>query len=351
MIRDVAIVAVAQAPNVRRDDDNTEVEMLLPVIQEVIARSGLRRDQIDFTCSGSCDYLVGMAFSFLRGLDAAGAWPPIAESHVEQDGAWALFETVVRLQHGDMDTAIVYGFGKSSVGDLPEVLALQLDPYYQVPLWPDAVSLAALQARAMLDRGKATEEDFAAVAARNRRSGMDNPFAQVTGDADPSDLLAEPYLVAPLRKHDCAPISDGASAVILAAGDLANQLCDRPAWIRAIDHRIEPHALGVRDLTTSPSTKEAGRRAGVHDGKVDIAELYAPFSHQELIVREALGLDDGVEINPSGGVLSAHPFMAAGLTRVVEVASRIMDGRARRGVAHATSGPCLQHNLVTVLEA
>jgi len=350
-MRDVAIVAVAQAPNVRRDDDHNEVEMLLPVIKEVIARSGLSRDEISFTCSGSCDYLVGMAFSFLRGLDAAGAWPPIAESHVEQDGAWALQEAYLRLQHGDIDTALVYGFGKSSLGDLPEVLALQLDPYYELPLWPDSVSLAALQARALLDSGRATERDMAEVAARSRRDALGNPFAQVTGDADVDDLLAEDYLVAPLRRHDCPPVSDGASAVVLVAGDKARELCDRPAWIRAIDQRIEPHSIGVRDLTRSPSTEMAAEVTRVHAGKIDVAEIYAPFTHQELILREALGLDDSVPVNPSGGALAAHPFMAAGLTRVVEVASRIMDGRADRGLAHATSGPCLQHNLVTVLEA
>jgi acetyl-CoA acetyltransferase len=350
-MRDVAIVAVAQAPSVRRDDDHNEVEMLLPVIKEVIARSGLSREDIAFTCSGSCDYLVGMAFSFLRGLDAAGAWPPIAESHVEQDGAWALQEAFLRLQHGDIDTALVYGFGKSSLGDLPEVLALQLDPYYELPLWPDAISLAALQARALLDSGRASERDMAEVAARSRRDALNNPFAQVAGEVDAEVLLKDDYLVTPLRPHDCPPVSDGAAAVVLAVGDVARELCDRPAWIRAIDQRIEPHSIGVRDLTRSPSTELAAEMTRVHAGKIDVAEIYAPFTHQELILREALGLDDRVPVNPSGGALAAHPFMAAGLTRVVEVATRIMDGRADRGLAHATSGPCLQHNLVTVLEA
>jgi hypothetical protein len=43
--------------------------------------------------------------------------------------------------------------------------------------------------------------------------------------------------------------------------------------------------------------------------------------------------------------------MAAGLTRVGEASQRIIDGRAARAVAHATSGPCLQQNLVCVLDA
>ena len=54
--------------------------------------------------------------------------------------------------------------------------------------------------------------------------------------------------------------------------------------------------------------------------------------------------------NPSGGVLAGNLMMASGLSRIGEVAQRIIFGEHRRGVAHATSGPCLQHNLVTVLE-
>jgi acetyl-CoA acetyltransferase len=350
-MRDVAVVAFAQAKNVRRELDRNEVEILMPVVREAVERSGIPRAEIGFTCSGSCDYLAGQPFSFVLALDAAGAWPPINESHVEMDGAWALYEAWVKIQTGEVDSALVYAFGRSSLGDLPEVLTLQLDPYVLAPLWPDAVSLAALQARALLDSGRASERDLAEVAVRSRRDAKANPFAQVAGDFEVEKLLAEPTLVSPLRKHDCPPISDGASAVVLAAGDLARRVCERPAWITGLDHRIEAHALGARDLTRSPSTALAGRNAGVGRGPVDLAELHAPFTHQELILREALGLGAGVAINPSGGPLAANPVMVAGLTRIGEAAARITSGAAGRAVAHATSGPCLQQNLVCVLEA
>ena len=94
----------------------------------------------------------------------------------------------------------------------------------------------------------------------------------------------------------------------------------------------------------------AAEKAGVGQGKVDVAELYAPFAHQEIILREAMGLGDDVDVNPSGGALCAHSVMTAGLIRFGEAASRILDGSANRAVAHATSGACLQQNLVAVLE-
>jgi acetyl-CoA acetyltransferase len=345
---DIAIVGYAQSPSLRQAE-LTEPQFLFPVISEALERAGIGRREIGFTCAGSCDYLSGQTFAFVMNLEAVGAWPPISESHVEMDGAWALYEAWVRLQHGDIDTALVFGSGKSSPGKPSEVYPLQMDPYTLTPLGADPVSLAALQARAMLDAGKITEREMAEIAARSRKSAMTNPNAQVSGDDDPEVLLKEPYVTAPLRRHDLPPISDGASAIVLATTEKAKQLTDRPVWIRGIDHRIDIHQPGMRDLTESPSTRIAGKNAGVK-GKFDFAELSATFSHQEKLLREELGLGDDVEINPSGGALAANPVMAVGLTRFVEAARRIAEDKKSRAVAHATSGQCLQQNLVAVLE-
>jgi acetyl-CoA acetyltransferase len=351
-VRPVAVASFAQAKNVRRDDEHNEVEMLLPVIADVFGAIGITKDDIDFICSGSTDYLIGGPFSFVTALDAVGVWPPRAESHVEMDGAWALYEAWVLLQEGEIDAALVYSFGRSSLGNLNEILALQLDPYYMAPLWPDPVSLAALQARALIDAGKATEFDFASVAARSRKDALSNPNAQVAYDRPVEELLADDYVVTPLRRHTLPPITDGAAAIVLAAGKAAEAWGgDRPAWITGIDHRMETHALGARDLTVSASTAKAAEVAGLGDGPVEVAELHAPFAPQELILRQALALDDGAAVNPSGGPLAANPLMSAGLIRIGEAAAAIRSGRARRAVAHATSGPCLQQNLVCVLEA
>jgi acetyl-CoA acetyltransferase len=358
-VRDVAIVGFAQSPS-HPDPIHNDVETLTPVIAEAVKRSGIPRKEIGFICSGSCDYLTGVPFAFVSALDAVGAWPPVRESHVEMDGAWALYEAWVRLQVGDVDSALVYGFGKSSVGDTRDISVAQLDPYYVAPLWPDSVSMAALQARALLegdrrqetgDSARYTERDFAEVVARNLKNAKRNQLAQVAGVFDVEMLLQAPYDVSPLREHDCPPVSDGAAAIVLAAGELARKVHERPAWISGIDHRIEAHSLGARDLAKSPSAALAAEKAGAGQGSIDVAELHAPFSHQELILRDAMGLGEEVEINPSGGALAANPIMATGLIRIGEAASRVMNGTAKRALGHATSGPCLQQNLVCVMEA
>ncbi|GAB3218555.1 thiolase domain-containing protein [Mycolicibacterium hippocampi] len=346
----VAVVGFAHAPHVRRTDGTTNgVEMLMPCFAEIYAELGLKQTDIGFWCSGSSDYLAGRAFSFISAIDSIGAVPPINESHVEMDAAWALYEAYIKLLTGEVDTALVYGFGKSSAGILRRVLALQTDPYTVAPLWPDSVSMAGLQARFGLDSGKWTAEQMAQVALEAMAAAPRTDSVEPANSVE--ELLERPYFADPLRRHDIAPITDGASAIVLASGDRARELRERPAWITGIEHRIETPVLGARDLTTSPSTAASAHAAtGGDAGSIEIAELYAPFSHQQLILKEAIGLGGSTKINPSGGALSANPMFSAGLERIGFAARHIFEGNASRVLAHATSGPALQQNLVAVLE-
>ncbi|OBA86191.1 lipid-transfer protein [Mycobacteriaceae bacterium 1482268.1] len=349
--RDVAVVGFAHAPHVRRTDGTTNgVEMLMPCFRRLYDELGLQQTDIGFWCSGSSDYLAGRAFSFISAIDSIGAVPPINESHVEMDAAWALYEAYIKILTGEVETALVYGFGKSSAGTLRRVLALQTDPYTVAPLWPDSVSMAGLQARLGLDAGKWTAEQMAQVAldsfAVAQRTDSEKPAKSL------DELLARPYFADPLRRHDIAPITDGASAIVLAAGGKARELRENPAWITGIEHRIETPVLGARDLTTSPSTEASAKAAtGGDTSSIEVAEIYAPFSHQHLILTESIGLPDSAKVNPSGGVLAANPMFSAGLERIGFAAQHIFDGTASRVLAHATSGPALQQNLVAVMEA
>src|SRR5207248_7518913 len=162
-----AVVGFAQSPvRVRKDATTSGVEMLVPIFAEVFRACGLTRRDIGFWCSGSSDYLAGRAFSFVSAVDAIGAVPPTMESHVEMDAAWALYEAWLKIRMGEVETALVYGFGKSSAGQLRRILALQLDPYVVTPLWPDSISIAGIQARLGLEAGLWSEKDLAEVAAR-----------------------------------------------------------------------------------------------------------------------------------------------------------------------------------------
>jgi acetyl-CoA acetyltransferase len=352
-VRDVAIVGFAQRQMREFDGSPNCVELLVPILADLWEDTGWTKDDIGFWCSGSSDYLAGRSFSFVTAIDAIGAVPPVSESHVEMDAAWALYEAWLKIQTGEADSALVYGFGKSSASPLRRTLALQLDPYTMTPLWPDTVSIAGLQARLGMEQGAWDEKALAEVVARSRTAGADNEHAVRRDPLTVEDVLAEPLFADPLRRSDCAPVTDGAAAMIIAAADAPGldrlQHSERTrATITGFAHSVDPSTLGVRDLLRSPSAHAAGRAAGTEG--VEVAELHAPFSHQELILRRELRLVDDVSVNPSGGALCANPMFSAGLVRIGEAAKRIWSSEAHRALGHATSGPALQQNLVCVME-
>ena len=329
LMRDVAVISFSQAKSVRREADRNEVEILMPVVHEARDRAGLGK-KVDFICSGSSDYLAGQSFAFVSGLDSVGAWPPIAESHVEADGAWALYEAWVKIQMGYADTALVYGFGKPSMGDLPEVLALQLDPYTATPLWPDAVSIAALQARLCLDAGVVTERQMAEVAVRDRRNAKSNRVRaarrRLRGREDPGRAL--PRVAAPAPR-------------LLA--DLGRRVRDGDRVRRRREARLQEARPGSRASRTSPSRRisacatsraRARRRSRPRGPASGRARSTSPRSTGRSRTRSSWssarsGSVKDVKVNPSGGALAANPIMAAGLTRIGEAARAISEGGAR----------------------
>jgi acetyl-CoA acetyltransferase len=297
----------------------------------------VERDAIDYQVSASADYLDGRPFGFVAALDVMGSWPPRQDLHLEMDGSFATYYAWVKIQTGEVDTAIVCGHGKTSEGEPERVLNLQLDPYYQAPLGLTPTATAALQASAYQARTGASDADFAGIAARNRAAGARNPDNQVRDAATAAELSTTPWVVEPLRRGYLAPVGESAACLVLAAEGKAEALCDRPA-------------------------EKAVAMAGLGSARdVDLVELLATTPAEELILCEALGLDaraDTPAINPSGGALCGNPVMSTGLVRLGEV-FRQLSGRAgergvpgaRRAIAHAAQGHCLQQNVVWVLGA
>ena len=320
-------------------DGSADAELLAPVVDEALAASGLSRGDIGVVCTASSEFGSGIVGSVMEVFDVLPCWPPVTHSHLEGEGAFALYEAWVRLLAGEADAALVCAYSRPLARDLASVLALQLDPYLVAPLAPRSHHVAALQARALIDSGRYAERDFATVVSA-RRPG-------ITVDT----ALARPYVASPLREADCSTTAcAGTAAIVLAAGAPASRALGQPAWIAGIDHRVETSALGARDLTRSPSTEAAAARLGLRGSVIDVLEVHAPYSHQELIVAGAIGARRVGALNPSGGVLPADPLGVSGLIRIGAAASTVSRGDASRAVAHATNGPCLQQNLLCALE-
>jgi hypothetical protein len=283
----VAIVGAAGAIAPLGDGRN-DAELLAPVVDRALVAAGLARDDVELVCTAGSEFLNGVVGTVMGAFDAFPGWPPRAHSHLEGDGAFAFHEAWIRLLAGDADTALVCAWSRPLAVEPRRVLDLQLDPYVVAPLAPRPEDLAGLQA-------------------------------------------SEPFTALPV----CA----GAAAVVLAV--------DRPgAVVSGVEQRVDSHHLGARDLTRSASTAAAATALGLPGSAIDLLVVHAPFSHQEQLVVEAVGAEVATIRRAD-----ADPIMVTGLLRVVDAANAVLDGHARRAVAHGTNGPCLQHNVLCLLEA
>lgn len=364
-LRNIAIVGFAQAPIVACDEHNTAPEMLYPQVRRALAQCGVERDAIDYQTAGSADYFDGRPFGFVAALEVMGTWPPRQDSHLEMDASFAAYYAWLRMQAGECDTALVVGYGKVSEGQPERVLNLTLDPYYQAPMGMGPMVTSALQASAYMARSGASDRDLAEIAARNRTAAARNPETQVRQVASVDELLATPYTVAPLRSGYVAPVGESAVCLIMAAEGKAEKMSKQPAWIQGVDQRAEMQSLGARDLSRSASTRLAAEKALAMSGlasaaDADVIELAAATAAEEMILREALDLSPTgatkPALNPSGGAITGNPLLMTGLIRMGEAFLQLSGGAgahavsgAKRAIAHATQGHCLQQNIVWVL--
>ncbi len=217
------------------------------------------------------------------------------------------------------------------------------------------------------------EDILAQVAIKNHSNGYLNPYAQFRKIINKEDYLKSQMISYPLRLYDCAPVTDGASAIVLTAQP-------SPVKVSGIGHATDTAALRHRTSFTSfNSTKEAAQKAyamaQINPSDIQFAEVHDAFTPFEIIGTEDLGffsagkgwkaLEEGVThlrgklpINPSGGLKArGHPVGASGLAQLVEIVYQLIGkaGRERQleraevGLAQSVGG-LGNNNLVTILE-
>ncbi|MGH7852128.1 MAG: thiolase C-terminal domain-containing protein [Candidatus Binatia bacterium] len=209
-----------------------------------------------------------------------------------------------------------------------------------------------------------------AVALKNHRNGAKNPLAQFQRAITRRDYFASKFVATPLRLYDCAPITDGAAAVLLTSEKTEVRLT-------GLGHGTGPVSLQDRDVFTSfTATQIAARRAyqmaETTPHGIDFAEIHDAFTPFEIITSEDLGFfpagkggeaalagatapDGTLPINPSGGLKArGHPVGASGLAQVVDVFKRLTGQTTskrefRRGLTQSTGG-LGTNNFVTIME-
>ena len=308
----------------------------------------------------------------------------------------ALREGVMAIASGMYDVVLVGGMEKMT--NLPtegvtDVLASAADGLYEVPAGLTFPGIFGAIAKAHMDRYETNLDHLLKVGIKNHQNGALNPKAQFNvtindlmerrkaraeqrGQPVPDwqseldflkDEQVNPWIAWPLRLYDCAPITDGASCVLLVSADIAHNFTDRPVSLAGIGQASGKPLHDAEELTSLSAAKEASRQAyemaGITADGVDLAEVHDCFTIAEIVASEDLGffapgegpravdegrtaLDGDRPINTSGGLKAkGHPVGASGVGQVVEIYHQLRGEAGDRQVKKPNVEVGLTHNV------
>ena len=234
----------------------------------------------------------------------------------------ALREGVMAIASGMYDIVLVGGMEKMT--NLPtegvtDVLASAADGLYEVPAGLTFPGIFGAIAKAHMDRYETNLDHLLKVGIKNHQNGALNPKAQFNvtiqdmmerrkaraeqrGQPVPDwqteldflhDEQANPWIAWPLRLYDCAPITDGASCILLVSADIAHNFTDRPVSLAGFGQASGKPLHDADELTSLSAAKEAARQAydmaGITSDDVDLAEVHDCFTIAEIVASEDLG--------------------------------------------------------------
>jgi acetyl-CoA C-acetyltransferase len=379
MMDNAAIIGIGMTRIEANKISDTFADMAWEAVNRALDDAGMTIDDVDNVVTTSNDFWDGRTISCMATGDASGVRRKNV-SCVEGDGTFGAFYGLTRALSGSYDTTLVTAYSKGSESVSSLITNAAFDPIYERALGLDMISACAMQAHAYMNRTETTAEQMAMVSVKNHGNAKHNPNAQLPMDITVEDVLNSEMIADPLHKLDCSPVSDGFCAVIIANESKANKFRKKPVWIKGVSFCSDHYFIGDRDLSVAKSLSGAAEKAYAMAGirkpseEIDVAELYDAFTYQELMWIEGLGLcDDGkagalleegafdiggrLPVNPSGGLLSGHPVIAAGLIRIAEAVRQLRGEagdyqveNARRAVAQGINGLCGQSHCIWILD-
>ncbi len=280
-------------------------------------------------------------------------------------GGVAFRQAFIDVASGASDYVVVGGAEKMTDLDDPainSILDATADAEWEAGMGVTFAGLHAMIARRMIHEGTATREEIASVAVNSHYHGALNPTAQFRKEIKLDTVLRSGPVADPLGVFDCAPISDGAAAVVLCPLDKAKEHTDCYAKVSAVTQASDSLALFSRgqDITSYKATVEAARRAydavGITANDIQVAEIHDNYTVSGIMALQDLGffkkgeagkaMLDGqcriggkIAINTSGGLKArGHPIGATGIAQVAEIADQMRNRADKRQVDNAKYG-------------
>ena len=374
MGRAVAIIGVGQTQHGRRMD-LAYPDLVREAVLRVFEDTGLSPKDIDGVVSGTMPSMMeGIAlthFYFADAMQAIGK-PILKTETCGSTGVSIAHTAYYWVASGMADLVLAVGHEKMNEGNSQATMTTVAEPFYQRYFISGAPGVFSMQSQMWTARFGLSEEkirDAAAfISVTHHDSAFDNPYAHVKLRVTMDDVKNARVITYPIRLLDVCPNSDGACAVIFASEKMAKKIGKKAAWVKGVGYRGEEYYFGDSDKVVWQSAIQAARQAYDQAGiknprkELDVAEVYNPFTYQEMLFYECFGFCDfgaspdlvlkgtfarkgQLPCDPSGGTLCTNPIGATGLIRVAEAALQVT-GRAgahqipgaKLALAHAMGG-------------
>ncbi len=337
---------------------------------KAIADAGLSGSEIDGMFIGN---MAAGRFISQKHIDALIAdYSGLASNHIpavrveagEASGGVACRQGVMAVASGMHNIAVVAGAEKMTDMDDANVnliLDQTADAEWEAGMGLTFASLHAMIAQRMIHDGIATREEIASFSVNSHAHGALNPNAQFRKAIPIETVLKSGPVATPLGLFDCAPISDGAAAVVICPLEDAKKYTDSYVKVSAVCQASDTLALFQRDDITSyeatrVAAQNAYRIAGITAKDISVAEVHDNYTVSGIMALQDLGFFergkagkavlDGetriggkIAINTSGGLKArGHPIGATGVAQIVEIAEQLRGSADQRQVANARYG-------------
>ncbi|VWX47319.1 thiolase family protein [Novosphingobium sp. 9U] len=383
-MREAVILGVGMTP-FGRHLDKTHEQLTQAAVRLALEDAGLAGEQVDMAVYANViqGFFAGeMSIPgeyALRPLGIAG----VRGFHVEAACASSTVGLHLAVDHvraGLAEMALVVGVEKLYSDDRAKRFAVFQQPRDLVeaqgylertrdllePVPADKVSTSpnvlmeayAAQARLHMGTYGSTQAQIAAVASKDHNHSQFNPLSQYREPMSVEEILAAPQVAWPLTNPMCAPISDGAAAVIVCSAEMAKRFSGEPIRVLAAENRTGSNRAcdDYANHVTRKVATLAYARAGIGPEDVDFAEVHDASSIGEMIQTEALGLcapgeagisaelgdtalGGRVPVNVSGGLVSkGHPLGATGAAQIHELVTQLRGRAGQRQVEGARIG-------------
>ncbi len=358
-----AIVGIGESA-IGKVPDRSALQLQADATQAALADAGLSISDIDGLVTtpvrveawnmpcGVVASALGIRPAYLSTLDIAGA-----------TGASMVHHAAMAIASGQCTTVLCVA-GQNLLSNRLRAHAVKqmaesgaAHPQFEAPYGPLVASSYAMVARLHMHEYCTTEEQLAEVAVNMRTNAGLNPNAHMRKPITVADVLNSPMITSPLKRLDCALVSDGAGACIVTSAERAKDFPNKPVYLLGQGYGLSHSYISeYMDITTSGAV-ESGRKAfamaGVTHADIDVAELYDCFTITVIIELEDLGfckkgeggafvqggrigLKGELPLTTHGGLLSAgHSGLGAGFFHVLEGVRQIRGSAGERQIKDA----------------